>query len=221
MIKNWFKFTLLLCSFLFVSSLLSQTKTFSPKGSFSIDLGVPTKAKNTAFGTVMEGLLNMGVDYRYNVYKGLTVGGGLKYSFFTMNSFAFNSNQITGSYHLPGGYLMLGFERFTTERVSFNGNLRVGYSSLLSVNDSCTTRHGGPHVAESLFIEPTAELVMLTDKVSPHGFSLVLSYSFYFHDFTKEDLCMDEISSIPPENYNGITRFLSIGFGYRYYLGRN
>ncbi|WP_139134294.1 hypothetical protein [Crocinitomix algicola] len=199
----------------------SQSESFNPKGSFSVDLGVPTKAKNPAFEKVMEGLLNMGLDYRHNVYKGLTVGGGLKYSFFTLNSFAFNSNQVTGSYHMPGGYAMVGYEKFTTDRVSFNGNLRVGYSSLLSVNDTSKALYDGPYIKEAFFIEPTTEIVMLTDKVSPHGFSFVLSYSFYFNEFTKDDVSMKDISSIPEEDYNGITRFLSIGFGYRYYLGRN
>lgn len=201
---------------------LGQTDNFVPKNSFSIDLGVPTQANNKAFEKVMEGLLNMGVDFRSNVYKGLTVGGGLKYSFFTLNSFAFNSNQVTGSYHMPGGYVMAGYEKFTTERVSLNANMRFGYSYLLSVNDTCALKHdGGPHIEQTFFLEPTVEMVMLTDKVSPHGFSLVLSYALYFHEFVKADVCMEDISSIAIEDYNGITRFLNIGFGYRYYLGRN
>jgi hypothetical protein len=91
----------------------------------------------------------------------------------------------------------------------------------MSFNDSCKVQNdGGMHLAESFFVEPQVEMVMLTDKVSEHGFSMVLGYSFYFHEFGPDDLCGATVSAIVPENYEGITRYFSIGFGYRYYMGR-
>ena len=198
----------------------SQSSTFSPTGSFSLDLGVPAKPQNPAFEHTMEGLLNAGLDYRYNVYNGLTVGLGLKYTFFTLNSFAFTNTAISGGMHSPGAYAVLGYEKFTTERISFTGSVRGGYSFLMNFNDSCKVKLGKQHISESFFVEPQIEMVMLTDKVSEHGFSMILGYSFYFHEFSNEDVCMDKISSVLAEDYVGITRYLSIGFGYRYYMGR-
>ncbi len=211
---------LFICSFFFVSNTHSQTSTFSPTGSFSLDLGVPAKPQNPAFEHTMEGLLNAGFDFRYNAFKGLTVGLGLKYTFFTLNSFAFSNTAISGGMQSPGAYAFLGYEKFTTERISFTGSIRGGYSFLMNFNDSCKVNHGGQHISESLFVEPQVEMVMLTDKVSEHGFSMVLGYSFYFHEFSNEDLCMKDISTLFEEDYQGITRYFSIGFGYRYYMGR-
>jgi hypothetical protein len=213
-------FSLFICSFFFVYSAQGQSSTYYPTGSFSLDLGVPAKPQNPAFEHTMEGLLNAGLDYRYNVYKGLTVGLGLKYSFFTLNSFAFSNTAITGGMQSPGAYAIIGYEKFTTERISFTGSVRGGYSFLMTFNDSCRINHGKQHISESFFVEPQVEMIMLTDKVSEHGFSMILGYSFYFHEFSNEDLCMNNISSLFEEDYQGVTRYLSIGFGYRYYMGR-
>jgi len=200
--------------------VLSQTPGFTPKASFSLDLGVPAKPKNFAFERVLAGLLNAGADFRYNVYKGLTVGAGLKYNLFTINPFAFNNIDMDGGMQMPGAYLHLGYEKFTTERVSFSFSARAGYSLLMAFNDSCKVAHGGQHINSTYFLEPQIEMVMLTDKVSEHGFSMVLGYDFYFHEFKSEDICVSTISELLPENYEGIIRYFSIGFGYRYYFGR-
>ncbi len=198
----------------------AQSSTFSPKGSFSLDLGVPAKPHNMAFERTMEGLLNAGVDFRYNIYKGLTIGAGLKYSLFSLNSFAFNNNSISGGYQMPGAYVVLGYEKFTTDRVSFTGSIRGGYSYMMSFNDSCRAVLGGQAITQSYFVEPQVEMVMLTVKTAEHGFSMVLGYAIYFHEFGKADLCMSEVSTLTQEDYVGLTRFFSIGFGYRYYMGR-
>jgi len=219
--KSSLIFCLFIFSLFFVFNAQSQSSTFSPKGSFSLDMGVPAKPQNPAFEHTMEGLLNAGLDYRYNVYKGLTVGMGLKYTFFTLNSFAFPNTAISGGMQSPGAYVVLGYEKFTTERISFTGSIRGGYSLLMNFNDSCRVNLGKQQISQSFFVEPQVEMVMLTDKVSEHGFSMVLGYSFYLHEFTNEDLCMNKIPSILAEDYEGITRYLSIGFGYRYYMGRN
>ncbi|NOQ72043.1 MAG: hypothetical protein GQ574_08585 [Crocinitomix sp.] len=218
--KSSLIFCLFICSFFFVFTAQGQSSTFSPTGSFSLDLGVPAKPQNPAFEHTMEGLLNAGLDYRYNVYRGLTVGLGLKYTFFTLNSFAFSNTAISGGMQSPGAYAVVGYEKFTTERISFTGSLRGGYSLLMNFNDSCRVKLGGQHISESFFVEPQIEMAMLTDKVSEHAFSMIIGYSFYFHNFSNEDLCMNNISSLFPEDYEGVTRYLSIGFGYRYYMGR-
>src|SRR5687767_1374476 len=77
--------------FLFLAGTAFSQDYFEPKGSFSVDLGIPAKGHNSSFSRVMEGLFNGGVTMQYNVVGGLTVGAGLKYSFFTVNPFALNN----------------------------------------------------------------------------------------------------------------------------------
>lgn len=204
----------------FGSMTLSQEKTFKPEGSLSVDIGIPTKGKNYSFGRVMEGLFNGGIGYQYNIVGGLSLGVGAKYSFFKINSFALNNADWGGGLHFPAAYFKLGYERFTTERISFNASLRMGYTYMISANDSCKRVMGKPHTEEAFFLEPQIEIVLLTGKTEPDGFSLMLGYNFYFEEFGPRFLCMEKFPGLVEEDYKGITRFLSIGFGYRYYMGR-
>lgn len=205
-----------------ISELTFSQDYYNPKLSLSVDLGIPAKGKNESFGRVMEGLFNGGVTLQYNIYKGLSAGVGVKYSFFTMNPFALNNAPWDGSFHIPAAYGKLSYERFTTDRVSFNISARAGYAGLFAIhgNDSCAVGVEESSYEMAFFIEPQFEIVLLTEKLSSDGFSLVLGYPFYFNDFGPRYLCLDKFPGLFESDYVGITRFFSFGFGYRYYFGR-
>jgi len=209
--------------FLIVSSaaqVQAQEKTFEPKGSFSVDAGVPTLGRNYAFRRVMEGLFNGGIGFKYNIFKGMTLGIGAKYSFFNINTFALKNANWSGGLHMPAPYIDLSFEKFTTERISLSAGVKIGYAAMISVNDSCKNATGEPVIYGALFFEPHVEALMLTGKGSSDGFSFILGYNIYNRPFTPGFLCMNELPNLEPENYKGFTGFFSIGFGYRYYFGR-
>lgn len=206
----------------FTFSMVSAQNYYEPKWSFGADVGIPAKSKNNSFNTLMVGLFNGGINFQYNIFNGLSAGLGVKYSFFTISPFAINNAPWGGSFHIPAVNAKLSYERFTTERVSFNISTRIGYASLFAIhgNDSCDVGYDHNLVEWSFFIEPQFELVLLTDKGSSDGFSLVLGYPFYFNEFTPRYVCLDKLNNLLPEDYEGITRFFSFGFGYRYYFGR-
>ncbi|MEZ4923373.1 MAG: hypothetical protein R2780_09405 [Crocinitomicaceae bacterium] len=213
------KYLLLIVSFLSLHGY-AQDKVFQPSGSLSVDVGIPAQGKNIAFGRVMNGLFNGGINYQYNVFGGLTLGVGVKHSFFVINSFALNNAEWGGGLHAPSVYGKVGYERFISERFSFSTSIRTGYTMMISYNDSCQANLGGPYTEGAFFMEPQVELLLLTDKNSSDGFSLVLGYNFIFTDFGPRYLAIDHIPHLVTSDYVGITRFLSIGFGYRYYMGR-
>jgi hypothetical protein len=198
----------------------AQDETFSPKGALSVDVGIPTLAENYGFRRTMTGLFNGGIGYQYNLFKGITLGAGAKFSFFTINPSAVQADWKGGVY-IPAPYARLGYEKFTTERVSFAAWCKVGYAAMMALSDSCKAIKGGPFVQGTFFFEPQVEITLLTGKGSPDGFSLIIGYDFYFNEFRPEYLCVDGITGLSAPDYEGITRFLSIGFGYRYYMGRN
>lgn len=212
-------FLLAVCITLGLSSY-SQNETFSPKGAISVDVGIPTLSQNFAFRRTMTGLFNGGIGYQYNVFKGLTVGAGAKFSFFTVNPSTVPAGW-TGGVYLPAVYGRLGYEKFTTDRVSVSAWGKVGYAAMMGVGDSCKAKLGGPFVEGAFFFEPQVEICLLTEKGGANGFSFVLGYNFYFSNFRPEYLCVDGITNLTDVDYEGITRFLSIGFGYRHYLGQN
>ncbi len=211
------KLSLLLFLGVFYQSINAQI--IEPKGSFSVDIGIPTAERNVAFSNILEGLFNGGVGYQYNIYKGLSIGGGAKYSYFVNNRFALNKTIGKGGLHIPAGYAKISYEKFTTDRFSFNFGVRVGYSQMISINDSTKINLGQPYTKETFFIEPQLELLLTTDSNEPSGFSLVLGYNFYFAEYKPEFLAREQFIGLLPEWSNGITRFFSIGFGYRYYFG--
>lgn len=198
-----------------------QDRVFEPKGSLSTDVGIPAQGENESFGRVMNGLFNGGINYQYNVFGGLTIGAGVKYSYFIINTFALNNANWRGGLHMPSVYGKIGYEKFITDRFSINLSARMGYTMMVSANDSCQIKMGQPYTENALFVEPQIELLFTTEKESPHGFSMVLGYVFNMAEFGPRYLCMDDIPNLFEEDYVGITRFLSIGFGYRYYMGRN
>lgn len=215
---------ILMCGFITFGvhkNVSAQGLSYQPEGSFTLDVGIPTAERNVAFSSILEGLFNGGAGYQYNLYKGLTVGAGAKYSFFTNNRFALKQSVGKGGLHIPSVFLKVGYEKFTTDRFSFNFSVRGGYSNLISVNDSSSVKLGGAFTESTFFIEPQLELLLTSDKNDPNAFSLVLGYSIYFVEYRPEYLSRENFSGFLPEYSEGLTRFFSLGFGYRYYFGLN
>jgi len=206
----------------FTFNAKSQSFSYAePKASFSVDLGIPTSERNLTFNNVLEGLFHGGLGYQYNVYKGLSLGVGANFSYFSNNRFSLNSSIGKGGLYMPGINMKVSYEKFTTERFSFNIGMRGGYSYMISVNDSSKIKLGGPFIAQCFFVEPQLEMLLTTEKGSPDGFSLVLGYSFYFKEYNAEFLSRDFLVGLSQEASQGITRFFSLGFGYRYYFKLN
>ena len=199
----------------------AQGFSFEPKGSFTLDIGIPLSEKNYAFNYVLEGLFNGGIGYQYNVYEGLTVGIGAKYAFFINDRFALNSTVGKGGLHIPSVFLKVGYEKFTTDRFSYTFSMRGGFSKMISINDSSKINLGKPYTENTFFVEPQLELLMTTDKNDPNAFSLILGYAIYFSNYRPEYLSRENFSGLNKEDSEGVTRFFSFGFGYRYYFGLN
>ena len=197
----------------------SQGLSFEPKGSFSVDIGIPIKEKNEAFKTILEGLFDGGITYQYNVFEGLTIGVGTKYSFFTNDRFALSSSVGKGGLHIPSLFLKVGYEQFTTDRFSYTLSLRGGYSTMISVNDSSKVVLGKPFIESTFFVQPQIELLMTTDKNDPNAVSMLLGYSIYFSEYRPEFLSRSVFYELSPKDIKGFTRFFTFGFGYRYYFG--
>ncbi len=216
-----FKKAKILCGafILIISINYSFSQYMNPKGSLSVDIGIPTAERNKAFSNVVEGLFNGGVGYQYNIYKGLSVGAGAKYSFFVNNRFALNKTVGRGGMHIPAIYGKISFEKFTTDRFSFNFGVRAGYSQMISINDSTKINLGHPYTKETFFIEPQLELLLTSDSDEPNGFSLILGYNFYFAEYNTDFLARQQFIGFLPEWSNGYTSFFSLGFGYRHYFG--
>ena len=190
----------------------------APKSSLYVETTIPANERNRAFENTMEGLFHGGIGYQRPVWQGLTVGAGVNYSFFKINQFSLSKKIGTGGMHIPGVHVKVGYEKFTTDRVSLYGGIRGGVSSIYVFNDSCEANLGGPFQTYVPFTELLVELNVLTEVASQDAFNINLGYSFYFKEYNAEFLCRQNLSGLPQEYSDGIIRFLSFGFGYKYYF---
>ena len=206
---------------LLLSCFQSQAQIISPKGSLFVDVTIPTNEQNRAFSRTMEGLLNGAIGYQYNVYKGLTVGLGAKYSYFTANRVEFNGTIGGGGTHIPGGFLKLGYEKFTTDRVSLYAGVKAGYANIMVINDSCQVKLGGAFQRGTVFIEPQIEINILTELGASSAFNMIVSYAWNLQEYNSDFLCRSSFPGFIPEYSTGYIRYLSVGFGYKHYFGKN
>lgn len=196
----------------------SQSQFEQPKASLSVDVGIPTWEQNKSLRRVMNGVFNGGIGYQYDVFQGIMVGAGIKYSLFALDGAKLDNSDRRGALHFPSIHGKVGYEKWTTDRISIAVSLRSGYTLSYAFNDSCQAARGGPFSENTFFMEPQLELLLLTAPRSSEGFSFVLGYNFIFSTFGPRYLCVKSIPNSLEEDYQGITRFLSIGFGYRHYI---
>ena len=212
------KIFLLFASFL---PAIVMAQTMDQKGSLFVDVTIPTNERNISFNRTMEGLFHGGIGYQHNVYNGFTIGVGVNYSYFVMNRVEFSSTIGEGGTHLPTGYLKLGYEKFTTDRVSLYAGLKAGYSNVMIFSDSCSIKLDGPFQQGAVYLSPQVEINVLTEINSPSAFSMILGYSWFFHEYTPSSICWSTFPGYLEEHSQGYLRFLNFGFGYKHYFGKN
>ena len=213
-------FSLLLLFIL--SGVYSQRKVQQSKGSFKMDLCLPNTVANYAFNRIYNGLVDVTAYYQYNVFNGLTVGGGLRYAYFMIDQFYVSNpkDKIEGGLHMPSAFLKVGYEKFTTDRFAYEWSLNSGYTYAVSTNDSTKAILGKPFVDQDIFIQPKLGMYLIAEENT--AFSLILSYTWFLNNFRPEYHAQDGFSGtgMKPSDWAGVTQFFSVGFGYSYYFGR-
>lgn len=199
--------------------LNAQQRVRQSKGSFKVDLCLPNTVANYAFDRVHNGLGDASVYYQYNVYEGLTIGGGVRYAYFMIDQFSV-SNPITGGLHFPAGYLKVGFEKFSNDRFAYEWSLNSGYMMALSTNDSTDAKLGEPFIDQGIFIQPKLGMYVMAEQNS--AFSLMFSYTWFLNNFRPDYHAQETFpgTGMKPPDWAGVTQFFSVGFGYSYYFNR-
>lgn len=209
----------ILISFLLFSFFISQVngqEVVQPKLSFGAEIGLPSQQGNAAFREIMQGLLTVSPNLQYTLDNGIAFGGGLRYSFFTINEFKV-PNKLAGGMHMAGAFAKVGHEKFYSSFGTDFG-IRFGYNKIYSINEECTEVHGKAHSFDAGFIEPHVGLALMADEKS--SYRLAISYVFQGFAFDAQDLCLDELSAYTDNQLSKGTHYFTIGFGYSYYFGR-
>lgn len=193
-----------------------SAQTIIPKHTFNVDLGLPNAAGNKPFRRIMQGLLNVGTSYQFALPNSLAFGVGLRYSYFNVNQFKVKDS-IHGGLHSLGAYFKVGREKFHTERFGTDMGVKFGYTHNLFTTDFNRKNGVNPQVTSGIYLEPNIGLVLSADEQT--SYRLNIGYAFHGFGFNpKTTLGSTQNEGYDPAEFNKITHYLIIGFGFTYYF---
>lgn len=230
-------FFISICLFVFPFNGFSQDKStgeedeedaesyarIKPQHSVSMEVGLPVGIRNKTFSAYMQGIINIAPYYHYSFKNKITAGVGMNYNYFWINHVLTPDPKNLGGIHSLGGYLRFGYENFYTDRYGVDFSVKLGKSQLVFDTDNNHKLSSLP-TANVYFIEPSLGFVITADDQSSYRW--VLGYGVQKYTFVPTLLGFDKSANpaSSSENINllsriaGYTSYLTIGFGYTYYI---
>jgi len=201
--------------FLFTGSIQLNAQEIDPDDSFTIDLCLPNAMGNLPFQNIMQGLVHASTHYQYAFKSGYYVGAGIHYSYFAINEFRVTP-KVYGGIHSCAAFLKTGHEKFWSERFGTDIGLRAGWVRSFVVSDALSTKDQSPTIKEGFYIEPNLSLILSSDV--NQSFRLTIGYPFYGVAFSPQLIGIEGNMGYDMSEFTKNSSFLSIGFGYTYYL---
>lgn len=186
-----------------------------PKHSFHIELGLPVGTSNKAFQSMLQGMMKFAPYYQFTFQNHISIGAGADYSFFRVDKFRV-PEAVTGGIHNVGGFLKVGYEKFHSMRFGTDFGVKVGYSNAFFITDKNKTLLGKPNSINTIFVEPTAAVVLTAGEFTAYKF--VVGYMFQGYDYRTQQLGISATGGYKPADLNHATQFMTFGFGFTYYF---
>jgi hypothetical protein len=176
---------------------------------------LPNATVNKAFEKVMIGLVHASTHYQYAFKSGFYVGTGVHYSYFSINEFRFQP-KVYGGIHSGAVFLKTGHEKFWSERFGTDIGLRAGWVRSYVVSDALVQLGQSPQMREGIYLEPNISLVLTADV--NQSFRLTIGYPLYAYPFSPQLIGIEGNMGYDPLEFEKNSTFLSVGFGFTYYL---
>jgi hypothetical protein len=212
--KRLFKCVVLIAA-LVMRMLDYSAQVIEPKHTFNVELGLPNGFTNEPFKNIMQGLVNFSTYYQYDFKNHLTAGVGIRYGYFAINEFKV-PKPVYGGMHSTGAFLKVGWEKFINDRFAIDLGVKVGYSQHFFDTDRNDSAGLNPIQLNSVYIDPTLGLILTADEVS--SYRLFISYASYGFGFKPSMIGLETFGGYDPAQFNKVTGFLIVGFGYTFYF---
>lgn len=186
-----------------------------PKTTMNVELGLPNPTGNVPFKECMQGLVNANAYAQYSFPFHLNLGGGIKYSLFTINEFRVPS-PVFGQMHSFGAFGKVGWDKFHNERFATDIGVKIGYSEHFIDTDKNADNGINPVRVNSVNIEPTLGLILSANE--RNSYRLVVGYGIQGFGFGPERIGLETIEDWNPEDFIKPTQYFIIGFGWTLYL---
>ena len=203
-----------------IAALVMRMQNYSaqviePKHTFNVELGLPNGFTNEPFKNIMQGLVNFSTYYQYDFKNHLTAGVGIRYGYFAINEFKV-PKPVYGGMHSTGAFLKVGWEKFINDRFAIDLGVKVGYSQHFFDTDRNDSAGLNPIQLNSVYIDPTIGLILTADEVSSYRF--FISYASYGFGFKPSMIGLETFGGYDPAQFDKVTGFLIVGFGYTFYF---
>lgn len=199
------------------ASFHSLSQKIETKGTFNVELTLPGASANPAFKDIMQGLANVSVFYQYSFLFHMNVGAGVRYALFTVDEFAVPS-PIYGNMQSGTAFIKLGYDKFHSDRFATDFGVKLGYTEAFFSTDVNKENGVNPVRASSGNIESTVGLILTADE--RNSYRLVLGYGFQGFGFQPSMIGLQSNEGYDPSDFNKITQYFMLGFGYTYYFGQ-
>lgn len=210
---------ILTCLFL---SVQTDAQKIEPKFTFNVELGLPVSLYNEPFDEMIQGLVNTSIYGQYSFPFNLKVGLGVRYTLWNINEFAV-ATPVDGVVHTGAAFLKLGWGKFHTDRFATDFSVKLGYSqNFFETHWTEQTASGEnfrveSHVTNDAFlIEPTIGLILAADERNSYRWSI--GWCIQGKGFNPRMLGLPSDAGYEPSEFDKVTQYLVVGFGYTYYF---
>lgn len=194
---------------------LLKAQAIDPKHTFNIELGLPNGFSNKPFKNIMQGLVYVSPYYQYALKNQLIFGAGLNYTYFAINQFKLTT-KVRGGVHSGGFFLKAGWEKFHNERFATDLSVKFGYTQNYFVTDKSDSTETLIYQVNSSYVEPTIGFILTVDEFS--SYRLFIGYGFQGFGYRPNMIGLESFDGYDPKDYNKVTSFLVVGFGYTHYF---
>jgi hypothetical protein len=205
---------LILVSWLcFGMSVKCIAQPFEPKHTVNLELGLPNGFSNSAFKSVMHGLVSFAPYYQFDFLNQMAIGGGFRYSYFSVDKFKL-STPVSGGMHTAGAFLKFGWEKFHSDHLATDIGVKIGYSRNYFDTDRNDSLGVNPLKISCFYTEPTLGLILRVDEQNSYRF--FLSYGLSGFSFNPSMIGLQSLGGFDPGSFNKVTGAIIFGFGYTY-----
>lgn len=204
-----------LFSILVAFPLITKAQSDFPAWSYNIELGLPVPLANQPFDDIMQGLVGVSTYAQYSFPFHFHIGGGVRYSYFTVNEFAVPS-PVMGGLHSGAAFAKLGWDKFHNDRFATDFGVKIGYAQNYFSTDVNREKGINPVQINSTFAELTAAVILSANE--RNSYRWIIGYGFRGFGFSPQNIGLESNEGYDPASFNKITQHLIVGFGYTYYF---
>ena len=201
---------------LFGGTNLATAQELTPKFTYNVELCLPVAMSNQPFDDYMQGLVGVSTYGQYSFPFHLHGGLGVRYSYFTINEFSVPT-PVFGGVHSGTVFGKIGWDKFHNDRFATDFGLKLGYSQTYFDSDLNKANGQNPLQVNSSFAEATMGLVLMANENTSYRW--IIGYGMQGFGFSPQDIGIASNGGYDPANFDRITTFLVVGFGYTYYFG--